>query len=91
MELVHCIQSLPADADVWFNVWHAWRWLMHQCCLLRAFCQAQVVANTRELVHAVLHGGFRGSVEGRVIGKQGFINGVCRNLGFYLEPLEIVD
>ena len=43
---------------------------MHHFRLLCTDCQAEIVTGIRKLVHAVLHGGFRGSIEGTVVCKQ---------------------
>ena len=75
-ELVHRVQFLPADAYAWFKILLAWSSLMQHFRLLCTDCQAEIVACVRELVHAVLHGGFRGSVEGTVVGKQEVVDGV---------------
>lgn len=88
-ELVYRVQLLTADADAWFNVRLAWSWLMHHLRLLRTDGQAEVNASVRELVNAVLHGGFRGSVESTVVGKKEVIDDVCRNHGFRLKPPEV--
>ena len=62
---------------------------MHHLRLLRTDGQAEVNAGVRELVNAVLHGGFRGSVERTDVGKKEVIDDVCRNHGFRLKPPEV--
>ena len=68
-ELFHYIESLSVDGDVGFNVGLPWSGLVHHLSLLGADCEPKVVAGIRELINAVLHVCFRGSVEGTVISK----------------------
>lgn len=41
--------------------------------------------------NAVQRGGFRGSVEDAVVGKQEFVNGVCWHFGFCFRPPKVKD
>ena len=75
-ELFHYIKSLSIDGDVGFNVGLPWRGLEHHLSLLGADCEPNVVASIRELIDAVLHVRFKGSVEGAVISKQEVVDGI---------------
>ena len=50
---------------------------MHHLSLPGADCEPNVVASIRELIDAVLHVRFKGSVEGAVISKQEVVDGIC--------------
>ena len=64
---------------------------MHDFSLLSADRQAEVVVCLHELVNAMLHVGFRGSVEGSVISKQEIVDGTNLHLGFRFEPPEVEE
>ena len=65
-------------------------WFMN-FSLLSADRQAEVVAGLYELVNAMLHVGFRGSIDGTVISKQKIIDGAYLHLGFRFEPPEVEE
>ena len=86
-QLVHCIESLPVDGDVGFNVWLSWSWLMHYLRLICADYKTKVVAGIRELVNAASHVSLSGRVEGAVIAEQEVVDGVIQDLGFEISAM----